>query len=51
MAATCGQIFLGLIRPDATASWRPTFNWAHRLLGKATHILAGKMGGQQCPIR
>ncbi|XP_064601249.1 ferric-chelate reductase 1-like [Liolophura sinensis] len=40
MAATCGQIFLGLIRPDATAGWRPKFNWAHRLLGKATHILA-----------
>ena len=47
MAASTLQVLAGLFRPGPEAKIRPVFNWGHWLMGKSTHILAGKISENQ----
>lgn len=42
MTTTSMQIISGLLRPKPSSKVRPLFNWGHWILGKLSHILAGK---------
>lgn len=40
VAAVCGQVVLGFLRPSPESRFRIVFVWLHRVLGKAAHILS-----------